>query len=114
MQIGEKIKYYRDLNNLTQDDLAKKIQTSPQNIYKYEKGIVTNIPLEKIKKIAEVFNISPTYLTGWKDEKAEAAPKVGDGLTDTEQKLLAMFSCLSEDQQLLLLAQIETLLKYQK
>ena len=36
-------------------------------IYKYENGIVTNIPLDKIEKMANLFNVSPSELTGWED-----------------------------------------------
>ena len=56
---------------MTQYDLAARVKTTPQNIYKYEKGIVTNIPLENIKRIAEIFGISPVTLVGWEEEEVE-------------------------------------------
>ena len=51
MNIGEKIKEMRLRAGLSQTDVAFKLGTSKQNIYKYENGIVTNIPLEKNKKL---------------------------------------------------------------
>lgn len=37
-------------------------------IQKYEKGTVTNIPINTIEKIANVFDVSPTYIVGWSTE----------------------------------------------
>lgn len=67
MKIGDKIKYYREAMQMTQEELAAMVNTSPQNIYKYEKGIVTNIPLTRIEQLAEIFGISPNTLTGWEE-----------------------------------------------
>lgn len=50
---------------MSQTDLAKKLNTTKQTIGKYENGIVTNLPLYRIQEIANVFNVSPGYLTGW-------------------------------------------------
>lgn len=90
MTIGEKIKYYREINDLTQDDVAKFLNVSPQNIYKYEKGIITNIPLDKIALMADLFNISPNDLTEWKT-KEKPAPKNGDELSEA----ISIFSSLT-------------------
>ena len=76
MEIGEKIRCYRERHGLTQEDLAKALGTTPQNIYKYEKGIITNIPLDRIEKMAEVFDVSPSALTGWDDSSDPATDSV--------------------------------------
>ena len=73
MTIGEKIKLLRESNKLTQTDLAEKVGTTKQNIYKYENGIITNIPSDKIELIAAILGVSPAYLMGW-DEQKENAP----------------------------------------
>ncbi len=65
MGIGERIRKLRQENSLTQTELAGKIQTTKQNIYKYEKGIITNIPLDKIEALAEVLNTTSAYIAGW-------------------------------------------------
>lgn len=65
MTIGEKIKYLRIKNNLLQEDLAKAVNSTKQAIYKYENGIVTNIPMDKIEMMAVALNVSPAYLMGW-------------------------------------------------
>lgn len=66
--IGTRIKELRTKNKKTLDELALSANTTRQTIYKYENGIITNIPSDKIEKIANYLNVSPAYLMGWDDE----------------------------------------------
>lgn len=68
MTIGDRIKELRETNKLTQTELAEKIGTTKQNIYKYENGIITNIPSDKIELIAKLFDVSPSYIMGWTEK----------------------------------------------
>lgn len=77
MTLGERIKYHRERLGLTQEDIAKQISTTPQNIYKYEKGIVTNVPLVNIEAMATIFDISPNELTGWNEKKPTPVSESG-------------------------------------
>ena len=45
MTIGKRIKDAREAKGATQDELAKAANTTKQTIYKYENGIVTNMPM---------------------------------------------------------------------
>ena len=66
--VGERIRFFREGKRLTQNELAAKVGTSPQNIYKYEQGIITNIPITRIVKIAEVLGVPPARIAGWEME----------------------------------------------
>lgn len=68
MTTGERIRYYRKLNDMSMVELAHRIGVQHSAIYKYEKGIVTNIPKENIEKIAAVFDIPPYELVDWLTE----------------------------------------------
>ena len=68
MSIGKIIKEERRKQGFSQEDLAKAIGSTKQAIYKYETGIVTNIPTEKIEKIALFLGVTPSYLLGWQNE----------------------------------------------
>lgn len=72
MTVGERIKITRENFGYSQVDLADKIGVSKQSLYKYENNIITNIPSDKIELIAEIVNITPSYLMGWDEE---APPK---------------------------------------
>ena len=56
--VGEIIKKLRRNNNMTQQELAGKLNIKHQTIQKYEKGIIINIPIPTLKQIATIFNVS--------------------------------------------------------
>ncbi len=67
MDLGKKIKLLREQKGLTQTELAKHINSTKQTIFKYESGIITNIPMDKLITIAKVLGCSPAYLLGWEN-----------------------------------------------
>lgn len=71
MTIGERIRELRDGLNMSQSELAKRIHTTKQTIYKYENNIVTNIPSSKIEKLADTLNSTPAYLMGWTSDEED-------------------------------------------
>lgn len=71
MTKGEKIKYNRKLANLSQTELADKLQVTKQTIFKYEKDIITNIPSDRIELLCLALNITPEVLLGWNDKTKE-------------------------------------------
>lgn len=62
---GTRIKELRQIYDMSQEELGKRVGVQRAAIQKYEKGTVENIPLKTIEKIATVFDVSPTYLVGW-------------------------------------------------
>ena len=81
MTIGQRIRHLREKKQISQTDLANKINVTKQNLYKYENGIITNIPSDKIEQIAKAFNVSPAYLMGWEDNKTLNSPQVTEDYT---------------------------------
>ena len=62
-EIGQKIIYIRNLNNLKQRELAKVLNTSPSTICAYEKGN-TLILTAFLYQIAKEFNVSMDWFVG--------------------------------------------------
>lgn len=107
MTIGERIKEVRKRKGMTRQQLADKIGATKESIYKYETGIVKNIPIEKIIDISVEFNLSPDYFLGFPAfestfELKEAAPPSKDiqlshifnKLSDSGQKKVLDYSKL--------------------
>lgn len=69
MTLGEKIHELRTQHNLSQGDLANELNVSRQSISKWENGNSTP-DLDKIVKIAEIFNVSLDELIK-NEERAE-------------------------------------------
>lgn len=100
MDKGQRIKRLRKLKRISQSDLAQMLGTSKQNIYKYETGIVTNIPSDKIELMAQIFNVSPCYIMGW-DQSTDERRKVVDLVYSIPEskfkKLKAMLEIILEE-----------------
>ena len=62
---GTRIKELRLIAGMSQEELGRRVGVQRAAINKYEKGTVTNIPIQTIEKLAQVFDVSPTYLVGW-------------------------------------------------
>ncbi|EEI71039.1 DNA-binding helix-turn-helix protein [Lentilactobacillus hilgardii ATCC 27305] len=70
LQFSKQLKKYRAANNLSQDDLAKKLFVSRQAISKWEQGDATP-DLNNLVKLAEIFNISlDTLVLGASETKS--------------------------------------------
>ncbi len=66
---GTRIRELRTLAEMSQEELGRRVGVQRAAINKYEKGTVENIPLHTIEKIAEVFDVSPTYIVGWNGDE---------------------------------------------
>ncbi len=73
MTVGNRIKMAREAKQITQEELGATCGTTKQSIFKYESGVVTNIPLDRLEKIAVALDVSPAYLMGW-DEPEQPKP----------------------------------------
>lgn len=77
MTFGNILKKLRQDNNMTQDELAKKIDTSRSNIANYENG--KNMPsVDILEKLSKLFDCTTDYLLGKSDirnpEKTQEDP----------------------------------------
>ena len=63
--LSNNLKRLRKEKGMTMEELAKRLGTSKQTIYKYENGIVANVPPEKIVLLAEALSTTPSELMGW-------------------------------------------------
>lgn len=88
--IGDRIFFARREKDITQEELASLVGTTKQNIYKYEKNIITNIPMDRVEAIAHHLGVSPVWLMGWAEK--ERPPQ----LSDVEKDLLSTFRLLNQ------------------
>lgn len=95
MTLGEKVKLKREELNLSQEELAEKMNyKSKTSIHKIEVGI-TDLPLSKVKELAAVLQTTPAYLMGWEEEKEEKENNIFSKLTDEELAKLEKFKNMS-------------------
>lgn len=65
MSIGESIKHFRIRAGLTQQELANKIGVQLAAVSKYETGIVDNLPIARIERIADALGVTGAQIMGW-------------------------------------------------
>lgn len=66
--IGERIKWLRkERCRLTQEIVGRYIGVGKATIQKYEKGVISNIPSDKIVLLSEILETTPAFIMGWVD-----------------------------------------------
>lgn len=100
MKCGEKIKLYREIIGLSQEELAKRTGYAGRSaISRIESG-ARDLSQEKIKVFAYVLGVSPVDLLDDRDDVSE-----------DRQELLNLLQRLDDDQTQLLLSIVKQMLK---
>ena len=108
MTMAERIRTLRLKQGLTQEELGKVIGVQKSAIRKYESGMVENIPRSSIKKMADLFGVTPSYLMGWDDEPKKEYPPIPDGLTEDERFWVEIYRKVSPEIQDLLITMVSS------
>ncbi len=110
--IGERIKTAREAKGMSQEDLGKSFGATKQTVYKYETGIITNIPLDNLEKMAVALGVSSAYLAGWENTEeyrslhriaedmytAKAPSRMAEGLSAEELEIVSILRKMSPEQ----------------
>ena len=70
-----RLKELRKQRGLTLEYIAEVLGTSKQTIHRYENGVISNIPHEKIEALARVLGVDPATLMGWNDGSHSFSPR---------------------------------------
>lgn len=98
MKVGNKIKEYRELNKMTQKDIAEILRVEPATISKYEAGTIEP-SIESLKRLAETFNITVDELI--KDEEKFDVSKINVLEVLREQKEMGLKGNLYHNTQIM-------------
>ncbi len=123
--IGVNIRELRKKLGLTLEEVGKKLGVSRATVQRYESGVISEIPCDKIKKMAEIFNVSPSYIIGWdadskiisttNNNKVDISDKSdGPSLNPQEEALLVAFHLLNADGKDKVLSYISDLIEMPK
>jgi len=89
MTIAQKIKALRKQAKLTQTELGDMLGVQKNAVSKWECGRVTDIPAGKIKAMAKIFDVPPSYLI---DNEAVSVPQhAPEGGVSEEEIKFALF-----------------------
>lgn len=71
MEISERLQKLRKENNLSQEELANKLELSRQAISKWESGI-TSPDIKNIIKLSEIYGVSTDYILLGRENNSES------------------------------------------
>ena len=66
--LSENLKRLRKEKKLTLEQIAERIGTSRQTVHRYETGMISNVPPEKVELLAAALGTTPSALMGWDGE----------------------------------------------
>lgn len=99
MTMGQKIKELRETKGMTLEELGSKVGVGKSTVRKWENGMIANMRRDKISKIANALDCSPSYLMGWEENlNKESSDLIPDIFSD--EKLLDHIKkvmCLNEE-----------------
>lgn len=68
IEIGNRIKYIRDIQKITLDEIASKVGVAKSTIQRYEAGKIEKPKLPVLESIANALNVNPAWLIGKSDD----------------------------------------------
>ena len=68
MDFKDILKTRRATLELTLDDIGRYVGVSGATVSRWENGEIANIRRDKIAKLAEILQVSPSYLMGWPEK----------------------------------------------
>lgn len=108
-----RFKELRKSAELTQDELAAKLNVAKSTISMYETG-KRQPDFEKLEEIADFFNVDMDYLLGRSNTKSLYAPICKPAPTASEQKASTLFRRLDSLDQGIIIGRMEVMLESEK
>lgn len=115
MDLANRVRQRREELGMSQEDLALRMgYSSRTSINKIENGRPCSQKI--IARLAEALGVSIPYLMGWLSDEQQEVQKgkptaQGNGLTDGHRKLIEFAQSLSEDQAVLALRLLKSLVE---
>lgn len=105
MEFSVRLKELRVDNDMSQTELAEKLNLKASAISKYEKGI-TQPSIDTLKNLAEIFSVTVDYLIGMSDIKN---PYSNSQITPNEADLIEHFRQLTYENKIRIDERIKTM-----
>jgi transcriptional regulator with XRE-family HTH domain len=85
MGFKENIKNKRLELNMTLEEVSSKLRISKPTLQRYESGVISNVPFDKIELLADILQTTPSRLMDWNED-----------LNEDEKELLSKYNKLDK------------------
>lgn len=84
------LKNRRSELGLTLDEIGHHVGVSGATVSRWENGEIENIRRDKIAKLAEILDVTPSYLMGWPEKSPTQTDKNNVAQTEDEEDMLLL------------------------
>ena len=124
-KISEKLTFLLGEKGTSYGVLSDKTGIPKSAIHRYATGETTNVPIDRIQKLAEALNVSAEYILGWEDEDDSLYGNHEENINFfvNEAEIMEMYNEINKSENLKLLfdtartltpRELEKVLKYMK
>jgi transcriptional regulator with XRE-family HTH domain len=86
-EIGKRLKELRIRHGYSQEEIGEALGgINKQTVFKYETGVIVNIPYSKMETLADLYKTTPIHILGW-DKK----------YLSVDEQLAAMFNQMNDN-----------------
>ena len=82
---GARIKELRIERGMNADEFGKLIGKNRATVYRYEDGSIDTIPIGIVRRMAEILDVSPSYIMGFSDEPTPLSGKRAKSEQESEK-----------------------------
>lgn len=97
MIINERLKELRQQKRYTLKEIADRLGVSEATVQRYESGFIKIVPYEHIAKLADIYDVDPSYIMGWSAEYRKEDIKQMEKLTAFERNIILAYRNSSAD-----------------
>ena len=94
MSLSSKLELRRRQLNMTLLEVANKVGVTESTVQRWESGSIKTLRHERIVKLAEALDVTPSYLMGWDDEQSV---NISAEQSPDEDRLLSLYRELNEE-----------------
>ena len=110
MTVGEKIKKLRTEKGLSQREFARQLGYTDHTTIARAENDKVDLPMSKVRQIANFFGVTPDYLMGWRDQPEDLGEIAAKGLQNLALlQLVQDYLTLSEADQATVCALVSSL-----
>ena len=112
MSLSTVLKQRREQMGYTLLEIANKMHVTESTVQRWESGNIKSLRRGRLVELAEILNVTPSYLMGWEtDQKEKSVPEAIGTLSAFEEKFIEIYRSVPDEKKPEFEAVLSSLLK---